>query len=78
MKWQPIETAPKEGWILLYAPPEQYERFEGQVYVATWLPLSYNWKPQWAYGAKEGEHGFRSGVYGATHWMPLPEPPTED
>lgn len=74
-EWKPIETAPKYKWILLYSPPEENERRTGQLYVATWESLSYNWKPQWVYGANGQEHSFRNGVYGATHWMPLPEPP---
>ena len=75
-EWKPIETAPRDGtWILLAAPPEKYERDTWQMYVATWGRLSYNREPQWTYGANGLEHSFRNGVYGATNWMPLPEPP---
>jgi hypothetical protein len=77
MDWQPIETAPTDGtWVLLYAPPEKWERRTGQMYVATWEATGYNSEPQWAYGANGYEHSFRHGVYGATHWMPLPAPPS--
>ena len=77
-EWQPIETAPKDGtWILLCAPPEEHCRDAWQMCVATWERLGYNSGPQWAYGANH-EHSFRDGVYGATHWMPLPKPPGDD
>ncbi len=76
MEWRPIETAPKDGtWVLLYAPPKQYERETGEMYVATWEPIDYNSGPQWAFGARGMEHSFLRGVYDATHWMPLPQPP---
>ena len=64
-EWQPIETAPREGVILLgYAP---FWRMEGtrRVYEGRW---------------NEEQQTFTS-VNGflihdaATHWMPLPSPP---
>ena len=77
--WQTIETAPKDGtWILLASPPKPHVRDAWQVYVATWERTDYNSEPEWAYGARIGEHAFRYAVYDATHWMPLPELPEID
>ena len=64
MEWQPIETAPKDGVDILV-----YDK--GFIFTAYW----------------DGEHmAFMSnncvdgynGTDKATHWMPLPGPPTED
>lgn len=72
MNWQPIETAPKQGHILLtngkvvseggwLSDMDQGAEYEGQLGMCGWWALEWNWK--------EGE-----GVV-PTHWMPLPEPP---
>lgn len=72
--WQPIETAPRDGtWILLFSPADDYH--PNRMYVATWGAINYNWEPQWTFGPEGNEHAFRTGVYGATHWQPLPPPP---
>ena len=72
-EWQPIETAPKDGtWVLLYSPDN-----EPSVATCCWESLNYNWAPQWVWGSKQ-RADFRGGFYGATHWMPLPEPPRLD
>lgn len=56
--WQPIETAPKQTKVLLYAPPHKlYVNPKGmaaEMRVAR--AADYTW---------------------ATHWMPLPKPPTK-
>lgn len=80
--WRPIESAPKDGsWVLLYKPIDPttyaYDAPLFHVYVATWEPIGYYCKPQWAYGPNADDYGFRTGVYGATHWQPLPAPPGE-
>ena len=69
-KWQPIETAPKDGsWVIVvfpYSPP--------MVSLATY-------KPQFRRGGRGGQSaGWRSyherlSEISPTHWMPLPEPP---
>lgn len=66
-EWQPIETAPRDGTAVLLYCPTFY--FGPGVYLGWW----------------EGTHfeccteGQTLGPYsdnGATHWMPLPAPPT--
>ena len=60
MEWQPIETAPKDGSIVLI-----YR--DGYV-----IDQACCWY------SKEFEYWTPVGGYifmGATHWMPLPEPP---
>lgn len=66
MKWQPIDTAPKDGTrvILFYGGRDKSD--EGQIYTASWCPYFNGW-----------EADCIDGFYGATptHWQPLPEPP---
>ena len=69
LEWQPIETAPKDGTVILCN-----ER--GWVYTAFWgmkTPDEYYYNqrsktPQWL------SHNFPQEP---THWMPLPNPPKE-
>lgn len=73
MKWEPIETAPKDGtWILAvkgrYVPA-----------VAKWDPERGSFEFTEPDGFAEEEH-YRAYVeqtdpWEPTHWMPLPEPP---
>ena len=60
MTWQPIETAPKDGRIvLLFVPKAVYPLFvSGRNQTGT------QW---WVTGM---------GRVSPTHWMPLPEPPS--
>lgn len=73
-QWQPIETAPKDRDILLLESGRTPH--EGK-----WLTragLQYTWKnyipPDGWYWAGYAEKPV--GPINATHWMPLPEPPT--
>jgi len=66
MKWQPIETAPKDGTPILVGPTKRmgicvasYDKDDDGLH--RWLVDSL--------------HG-QSNIYTPTHWMPLPEPPT--
>jgi hypothetical protein len=62
MNWQPIETAPNdERPVLVYVPGER-PVFEAIV-------TSEGWFYDPTYSEWDGK--------GATHWMPLPEPPKE-
>ena len=57
-KWQPINTAPKDGLKILFFPIADVGRFALQQLIRVDTDTRY---------------GYRK----ATHWMPLPEPPTE-
>lgn len=63
--WMDIASAPKDGTRILL-----YERIFG-IRVGSWLSDEYfaGWSKD---GTKLGFNG------GATHWMPLPEPPPSD
>lgn len=57
--WQPIETAPKDGTLVLtIGHPD------------TRIPSIFNFK-----GKSWGPEIFLDGGYYPTHWMPLPKPP---
>jgi hypothetical protein len=78
--WQPIETAPKDEWILVYQP--YGEGFTG----------GHCFVVKWAYGNKFWydkcsnileikslkEHVTTYHTCTPTHWVPLPEPPKGD
>ena len=63
--WQPIETAPKDGtMVLLYGEP--YNSAGEKIYVGQWDKDSFCfWFDCCSYGPE----------CKATHWMPLPPPP---
>ena len=63
-KWHPIETAPKDGSLVLVAGVENGGVVTSNMTVARWLK-PYGW----------GSMPFGGLFEGATHWMPLPEPP---
>jgi hypothetical protein len=63
MKWQPIETAPKDGaWVILFVDVE----------------LGKDCGIMTGFYIENGEYGYWSDEeyqLFPTHWMPLPEPP---
>lgn len=59
MKWQPIETAPKDIAVILYE--------DGESYVAEWDRRFDRWRMPIAPRVY-----FKPDP---SHWMPLPEPP---
>lgn len=78
MTWQPIETAPRDGGIILLS--------DGLlVVVGCWSPDCHGEKYPWAfvddfspYDLLTGDVGVAvNAFFNATHWMPLPEPPEE-
>jgi hypothetical protein len=69
MEWQPIETAPKDGrsFMLWVAQSDMG---------AHWFaPVSITPDGNW-WDDSTGDN--IQPVNGATHWMPLPDPPQED
>lgn len=63
MEWQPIETAPKDGRLILIAKEDATNWHN--VFVAYWDDETVEFKFH-----REGY------VRNPTHWMPLPPPPT--
>jgi hypothetical protein len=61
MNWQPIETAPKDKWVLVYEPDWPH------LMVAKWVCDN-----MWKYAR---ENGGVYLTCCPTHWMQLPEPP---
>lgn len=69
MSWQPIETAPKDGTVILgwryYAVAMKWTGHHG-----------YPWEAIHLDGVCElMGNGFVSDDNALTHWMPLPDPP---
>lgn len=79
MKWQPIETAPRDGTvILLTAIEDDGSLFE--IHPMQWAHIQRNGFFPGKVGmwtAPGGEYTWNGhpGVDGPTHWMPLPPPP---
>lgn len=77
MKWQPIETAPKDGTIILVAtwelgPDMASAAWNGQFWDMRYKDTDEIWSSKW--GGDDREFG------NPTHWMPLdalPEPPND-
>lgn len=68
MTWQPIETAPKDGTVVLaitmeaQKPSARVSWFEGDGWVRIWKPEKFA--------------GTGPARWWPTHWMPLPPPPS--
>lgn len=67
MTWRPIETAPKDGTLVLLHDPRAAKR---RVKTGSWLPPEAGWA---VYGFKD-VHGC---FFEPTHWQPLPAPPED-
>lgn len=74
MKWQPIETAPKDGTeILLY---EEWGVTIGSYRTDDNFPEG---APLWLDNSYDDfSIGLASRPVSATHWMPLPLPPEDE
>lgn len=88
-KWQPIETAPKDGTMIdLWLGDEEFPRREVDCSFREPTDGEY-----WSRGTEfPEEHSPEEGLYNdeagwfdcfgnklqPTHWMPLPQPPKED
>ena len=74
MEWQPIETAPKDGTAILVCYGEHYED-------NGFLPVCVRWRSYHPNALRQrGREAWRDSsghkISVATHWMPLPKPPT--
>lgn len=77
MEWRPIETAPRDGtWLLVFEP----SKWSPNIHVVRWG------EPEWTLEKSPPKTwvtmalGPNPDTYDAdeaTHWMPLPEPPTK-
>ena len=68
-QWQPIETAPKDGTVLLTFPHYRVTHWS----VDECMSFSHaGWAGRW------DEYTETFAVIIPTHWMPLPPAPTKD
>lgn len=65
MKWQPIETAPKDETRIILGRWSE------------WLGSMEAWDGRWSSWGDVWTHKGRTNEMSPTHWMPLPEPPQE-
>ena len=65
--WQPIESAPKDGTVILLSDGNSTE-------AGWWVPDDINYPWIFADPRFSGNTNAFAAKY-ATHWMPLPEPP---
>lgn len=75
-KWQPIETAPRDGtWVLLTG-GEDTENYgeNGPVVSARWWQ-EYGPDGDWYWAYAYWDSAWRSEYKNPTHWMPPPDPP---
>lgn len=71
-EWQPIETAPMDGFFLVHEDGAIRTMLRENGY---WLPTAIALDE---YGDPSGGPVRETGVHNPTHWMPLPDPPKPD
>lgn len=75
-EWQPIETAPKDGSLLLLK-----EKWEDEPFIGQWVSSAYGgkWAASRTHYDTDGNACVIDRVYsdGVAHWMPLPPAPKE-
>ena len=75
-QWQPIETAPKDGSLLLLK-----EKWEDEPFIGQWVNSAYGgrWAASRTHYDTDGNACVIDRVYseGVAHWMPLPPAPKE-
>ena len=78
-EWQPIETAPMDGsMVLLYGPKQMIPNVGiKEKYLIITDRFSHPDNKNGSYRGYIGWGKFNEGYWPATHWMPLPQPPTE-
>ena len=81
MEWQPIETAPKDAFVLLYEDGAmRCGMWEGGKWAPAEIPILIDKVGNQLVGREVEEYrgerlGLAGFLYEPTHWMPLPEPP---
>ena len=74
-KWQPIETAPKDGADVLL-----WERYSDVPFVGYWYEKRFikKWAVNTEHYCINGDASFGDQLTQnlITHWMPLPDPPS--
>ena len=75
--WQPIETVPKDGSVILIV--DMTDRYPN-VQAASWWPERDNKFPWTLFEGNNGRDGLNAldARFPPTHWMPLPKPPQND
>lgn len=78
MNWQPIETCPRDEWVLLLGEPlgDNGQRYA----VGRCSEIVSEWWEQVSDRRKELQSRTEikwdvDGIYDPSHWMPLPPPP---
>ncbi|MFA6204401.1 MAG: hypothetical protein WC710_14580 [Gallionella sp.] len=75
-EWQPIETVPRSGTVLIFVP----DNAEGErVLSASFARIEHHKSlaPKFVFYLDECSPGSDPEVYGATRWMPLPDEPID-
>lgn len=68
-QWQPIETAPKDQWVLLY------DALLRRCVVAQWMTAIEDGSGDWVLARRLGSDGLAFVSRDATHWRHLPREP---
>ena len=82
LEWQPIETAPKNGAVILIYRDRKSVKAnwlnvkEEDVYAARWMEDFDSEDPWQVLCSEHGDNFLPDDDY-ITHWMPLPDPPKE-
>lgn len=70
-EWQPIDSAPKDCFVLLFCPGEGHDEQR----VGQWCKSFDTDDEAWRYAALWCGDAYVSVLCKPTHWMPLPDPP---
>ena len=79
-KWQPIETAPKDGTQILVCRAGDEIGANAKVEITEWYTVErwrFEERSDGAFNRVRDApiEGWNGNGHRATHWMPLPEPP---
>lgn len=75
-EWQPIETAPKDGTIIIGFVPKPDDIYSG-VCDVKWIEEEYQEINgiKYKFGGHFGKPSYNNVVVRPSHWIPLPETP---